>query len=114
MLTSLNAQAQFMGKDGFVWWVGVVEDRKDPLKLGRARVRIFGWHTGDLSLKTEDLPWALAMVPLHNPAGVKSPPEGTWVVGFFLDGMVGQQPLMIGVLPGYRTREPEVTANVGS
>ena len=22
----------FQGKDGYVWWNGVVEDRKDPLK----------------------------------------------------------------------------------
>ena len=24
---------------------GVVEDRKDPLYLGRCKVRILGWHT---------------------------------------------------------------------
>ena len=29
----------FAGKNGFIWWVGVVEDRQDPLKLGRCRVR---------------------------------------------------------------------------
>ena len=37
----------FIGKEGFVWWQGVVEDRHDPLKLGRCRVRIAGWHTKD-------------------------------------------------------------------
>ena len=31
-------------KDGFWWWLGVVEDRLDPLKLGRCRVRILGYH----------------------------------------------------------------------
>ena len=31
-------------RDGFWWWVGVVEDRMDPLKLGRVRVRITGYH----------------------------------------------------------------------
>ena len=35
----------FIGKDGFNWWVGVVENRMDPLKLGRCQVRIFGYHT---------------------------------------------------------------------
>ena len=35
----------FIGLSGFVWWVGVVEDVKDPLASGRARIRIFGWHT---------------------------------------------------------------------
>ena len=37
--------AEFMGKDGFVWWQGVGEDRNDPLYLGRCRIRILGWHT---------------------------------------------------------------------
>ena len=41
--------ANFMGKDGFVWWQGVVEDRHDPDFLGRCRVRILGWHTEDRS-----------------------------------------------------------------
>jgi hypothetical protein len=34
----------FLGRDGFIWWIGVVEDNQDPLVLGRARVRIFGYH----------------------------------------------------------------------
>ena len=42
--------ANFMGKDGFVWWQGVVEDRQDPLYLGRCRVRILGWDTEDNQL----------------------------------------------------------------
>ncbi len=29
----------FMGQDGFNWFVGVVEDRADPEKAGRVRVR---------------------------------------------------------------------------
>ena len=35
----------FMGLDGFVWFTGVVEDRNDPAKLGRVRVRCVGFHT---------------------------------------------------------------------
>ena len=35
----------FMGLDGFVWFTGVVEDRYDPDKLGRVRVRCLGYHT---------------------------------------------------------------------
>jgi hypothetical protein len=38
----------FIGKDGFHWWLGVVEDRTDPLGLGRVRVRMFGHHTDNL------------------------------------------------------------------
>lgn len=102
---SINAH-DFMGKDGFFWWIGVVEDRNDPLKLGRARVRVFGYHTSDQTLlPTEDLPWALALTPLNNPHGVKSPEESSWVLGFFLDGQIGQQPVMLGVLPGARVKE---------
>jgi len=37
----------FQGKDGYIWWHGVVEDRKDPLMIGRCRVRILGWHTAE-------------------------------------------------------------------
>lgn len=76
----------FAGLNGFVWWVGVVEDRNDPLKLGRCRVRIFGWHTESINeLPTKDLPWAQAMLPL-NDANAYSPKEADTVVGFFLDG----------------------------
>ena len=37
----------FMGLDGFVWFTGVVEDRNDPFKIGRVRVRCLGYHTPD-------------------------------------------------------------------
>lgn len=44
---------------------GIIENNKDPLKLGRVQVRIFGMHTfnrdesGSLSyIPTKDLPWA--------------------------------------------------------
>ena len=40
-----DVSGDFAGKNGFIWWIGVVEDRVDPLKLGRCRVRCFGWHT---------------------------------------------------------------------
>ena len=29
----------FAGKAGFIWWIGVVENRQDPIKLGRCKVR---------------------------------------------------------------------------
>ena len=55
----------FMGMDGFQWFIGVVEDRMDPKFLGRLRVRILGYHTDDKQkLPTEDLPWAHPMNPI--------------------------------------------------
>ena len=98
-------------KDGFVWWIGVVEDRMDPLKMGRCRVRIFGYHGDDKNLlPTEDLPWAIPVQPIVSAAmsGVGITPvgvlTGTWVVGFFLDGNDGQQPAMMGTLGTYAAK----------
>lgn len=90
----------YLGLDGFVWWIGVVEDRGDPAKIGRCKVRIFGWHNPDLAeLPTADLPWAHPMLPVNNDAHF-APKEGEFVCGFFLDGEYGQNPVIMGVLPG--------------
>ena len=44
------AEQYFMGLDGFIWFVGVVENRNDPAELGRVQVRCLGYHTEDLRL----------------------------------------------------------------
>ena len=100
-------QSYFMGQDGFIWFVGVVEDRNDPKRIGRVRVRCLGFHTEDLnSLPTADLPWAHVMHPVTDPSmqGMGSTPsflvEGSWVIGFFRDAQEKQQPVIIGSLPG--------------
>jgi len=103
-------QQNFMGKSGFQWFVGVVEDRQDPQKLGRVRVRCLGYHTdNNTDLPTSDLPWAHPMNPItsatisglgQTPLG---PVEGTWVVGFFQDGADAQTPIIMGTLPGVPT-----------
>ena len=97
----------FMGMDGFIWFVGVVEDREDPSQLGRVRVRCVGYHTDDKSkIPTADLPWAHVMHPVTDPSmsGMGNTPpfmvEGTHVVGFFMDADDKQQPVIIGTLPG--------------
>ena len=97
----------FQGKDGYIWWHGVVEDRKDPLFLGRCRVRILGWHTENKAeLPTDFLPWAFPLMPITSASqtGVGQAPvgpvEGTWVMGFYRDGELAQEPVMIGTLPG--------------
>jgi hypothetical protein len=49
----------YTGKDAFTFWFGVVEDRMDPLELGRCRVRILGFHPETRKdFPTEKLPWA--------------------------------------------------------
>ena len=110
----------FMGKDGFQWFVGVVEDRQDPKKLGRVRVRCLGYHTenhGDLP--TSDLPWAHPLNPITSAtvSGVGQTPlgvvEGTWVVGFFQDGAEAQQPIIFGTLPGVPKDLPVKDAGKG-
>ena len=103
----MAGQSYFMGQDGFIWFVGVVEDRDDPERIGRVRVRCLGFHTADLNeLPTADLPWAHVMHPVTDPAmhGMGSTPsflvEGSWVIGFFRDAQEKQQPVIIGSLPG--------------
>jgi len=97
----------FLGKNGFFWFMGVVEDRNDPMKLGRVRVRVLGIHTDDKTqIKTEDLPWAFPMQPITSAAmnGIGQTPigpvEGTWVVGFFRDGDNCQEPIIMGTVAG--------------
>ena len=96
--------------------IGVVEDRKDPLKLGRCRVRIIGLMTDNKSiLPTEDLPWAIPQQSItsaamsgigHSPVG---PVEGTWVTVDFLDDEF-QYPIMTGTIAGV----PGLKTNVNS
>jgi hypothetical protein len=102
--------------ESFEWWVGVVEDRDDPLKLGRVRVRIFSHHDEDkIEMPTNTLPWAQPMQPIgsaavgdvgYSPTGIV---EGTWVVGFWLDGTEGQRPVIMGTLAGIPIKNAETS-----
>ena len=99
--------SHFMGQDGFIWFVGVVEARNDPEAIGRVRVRCLGYHTENLAaLPTSRLPWAHVMHPVTDPSmhGMGNTPsflvEGSWVIGFFRDAHEKQQPVIIGSLPG--------------
>jgi len=99
-----------MGLGGFFYFFGVVEDRQDPLKVGRLKVRIVGTHTQDkLALPTADLPWALCVLPI-TASGISGIGfsatgllEGSWVFGFFRDGTTRQEPVILGSLPGRPT-----------
>jgi archaellum component FlaF (FlaF/FlaG flagellin family) len=110
----------FIGQDGFVWWIGVVEDVNDPLKLGRCKVRCFGYHPAKSTnqVPTEDLPFALTIHPLNTPNLYGTPRIGEWVFGFFLDSMSAQEPAILGYLPAipqaaaeYFGTKPSLTRN---
>jgi len=112
--------SEFMGKNGFIWFVGVVENRADPKHLGRLKVRCLGYHTENLDkLPTADLPWAHVMNPITSAtvSGLGQSPlgtvEGSWVVGFFQDGADAQMPVIIGTLPGIPDSLPDSESKKG-
>lgn len=91
----------FLGKDGFNWWMGVVESRDDPLNLGRCQVRIFGHHTDNVEeIPTDDLAWALPGYSPNSGWVSSTPIKGDYVFGFFSDGASAQSPMMLAVFPG--------------
>lgn len=85
---------------------GVVESRLDPLGLHRVQVRVFGIHTDNLiQIPTKSLHWMQVMHPTTSPAnsGVSQTPcllEGTHVVGYFRDGDLCQDGIVIGTIAG--------------
>ena len=90
-------------------YFGIIENRSDPLELGRCQVRVVGLHTHDKNLlPTSDLPWCATMQPTtsaamngigHTPIG---PVEGTSVVVTYLDDSM-QQGLILGAVGGIAT-----------
>jgi hypothetical protein len=95
----------FAGKNGFIWWTGVVENRDDPLKMGQCQVRCVGWDADNkMHLPTADLPWAKPLLPV-NGTGVYAPKEGDMVIGFFIDGENAQERVMMGILPSIPLKE---------
>tara|TARA_B100001287_G_scaffold59787_1_gene47894 strand:+ start:918 stop:1763 length:846 start_codon:yes stop_codon:yes gene_type:complete len=91
------------------WFVGLVIDIDDPLKLDRVKVRIQGIHTHDTSLiPNSDLPWAQVAIPVTEGgssgigANASLKPRAQ-VFGFFLDGKNSQLPLVIGSIPKIET-----------
>lgn len=118
--------SNYIGRDGFKWWIGqvadpetsgwgsaresqnskVVTDANDEVYTHRCKVRVLGYHTisdeEGYVLRDSDLPWAHIMVPAGTGTGVNGVgqlPEyqgGENVLGFFLDGDDAQQPVIIG------------------
>ena len=123
MLENLSLKTNFVGKDGYFWWIGQIVEEKywkenissrptdDEKSFGgfdyRYKVRIFGYHPSNVDdLSDEQLPWASIMLPVTAGAGSggasQSPNlrQGNFVHGFFLDGEDAQHPIITGVF-GY-------------
>lgn len=104
------------------WYTAVVEDINDPLSLGRVQVRCLGYHTPDRNeLPTQDLPWGTCIMPVTSPglAGIGTSSTGlvpgSWVFGFFRDGLELQDPVILGSIAstsGYDNGF-DVTSNFG-
>ena len=90
----------------FHWWEGVVEDNLDPVGSGRCKVRVIAQNSPLKSdLTTTELPWAYPIMPLNNPHGkIVALKPGTRVTGFYRDGVLGQDLVMMGTInTGYGT-----------
>jgi hypothetical protein len=118
MIEESLLKSNYLGKDGFIWWLGQVAppevwDKDDKVGIDftkhsqawayRCKVRIIGYHTYDRTeLPDKDLPWAHVLVsPSDGNAqgGLGKTHKligGETVFGFFLDGDDAQQPVVIG------------------
>jgi len=111
MLEESLLKTNFVGRDGFRWWIGQVA--QDSAQGGqndgggwgnRFKVRIMGYHPySTAELKDEDLPWANVLLSPTDGSGagnrgktVRLSPSDT-VFGFFLDGDNAQIPVISGV-----------------
>ena len=108
MRDETNIKTNFLGRDGFRWFIGQIpKDAKtvwgNTERWGhRRRVRIMGYHPGEDLLPDVDLPFANVMVPTTSGSGARQRSSsiriepGDIVVGFFLDGDDAQVPCIIG------------------
>ena len=97
------------------FWYGIVEDRQDPLKIGRVRVRVHGVHTHIKDqISTPDLPWAQVLLPTTE-AGLSGfgrgngLVEGSTVFGFWRDENYMQDPVVLGVSAGMPAQGSRIT-----
>ena len=113
MIENNLLKTNFLGKDGFRWWIGQVAPEKAQgnqiNQIGntwgcRMKVRIFGYHPADITeLPDEDLPWAQILLSSQGGSGkanrarsIRISPGDT-VMGFFLDGDDAQLPVILGI-----------------
>jgi len=114
MIDESLLKSNFIGRDGFRWWVGQIapfesgtgqEEQNNGGGWGnRQKVRIMGYHPFDeQQLSNEDLPWAQVLLPTTAGSGAANVATNTKlrpsdsVFGFFLDGDNAQIPVILGV-----------------
>lgn len=105
-------KTNYLGRDGFRWWVGQVapngeytEGQSNGGGWGnRVKVRILGYHPYSVvELPNKDLPWAQCLLSTTAGSGARNQATsvkvspGDTVFGFFLDGDNAQVPVIIGV-----------------
>jgi hypothetical protein len=105
MIDQAILKSSFIGRDGYRWWLGQVPPNSTPSQDTwgeRVPVRILGYHPEDGSILPDDqLPLALISKPTTAGAGNRASSAiegGEFVIGFFLDGDDGQQPIITGVI----------------
>ena len=120
----MATRTDFLGRDGYTWWVGEVEDVKDPSEIGRVKVRILGWYTGNQEgqaylkeVPTTVLPWATVLLPCDQPQTKSSGTTtelqcGAWVLGFFLDGEDAQLPCVLGAFRGFGQEKADAATTI--
>ena len=113
MIENNLLKTNFIGKDGFRWWIGQVapeEAQGNQInQIGntwgcRVKVRIYGYHPADVTeLPDKSLPWAQVLLSSQGGSGkanrarsIRIAPGDT-VMGFFLDGDDAQLPVILGI-----------------
>jgi len=104
--------------DNVRWFIGIVVDTNDPLKLDRVKVRVWGIHTsntGDIS--NDDLPWASVCIPVTEggSSGIGANSQikpRAQVFGLFLDGKDSQLPMILGSIPKIEQIRSDLNATV--
>lgn len=112
--------ADAVGTDGqFYWFQGIVEDIDDPLQLGRIKIRHITEYNPSSKeyVDTDDIPWAIPMTPANSASrfGVGTAPvgidKGSFVVGFYLDGVKKTKPMVLGSWPVYNEDNDKHSVN---
>jgi hypothetical protein len=122
MIDESLLKSNFLGRDGFRWWIGQIPPAESMDKQinkdgwgNRTKVRILGYHPYDNGeLPNEELPWAQILLSTTDGSGASNMATnhkirpGDIVFGFFLDGDNAQIPVISGVF-GRTDQVPSTT-----